>query len=81
MADDRGLQSAENISPLVGRGVIARYSPRLLTTLNRVSALLDTGTLRALNGRAALAGQNARLVAGDWLRARGLIPGGGEVRE
>jgi transcriptional regulator with XRE-family HTH domain len=81
LADDRGLQPAENITPLVGRDAIARYGPRLITTLNKVSALLDTGTLRALNGRAALAGQNPRLVAGDWLREHGLIPGGGEVRE
>ena len=26
------------------------------------------------------AGQDARLVAGSWLRTRGLIPAGGEVR-
>jgi osmoprotectant transport system substrate-binding protein len=81
LADDRGLQPAENITPLVGRGVIARYGPRLLAVLNRVSALLDTGTLRALDARVEIAGQNARLVAGGWLRAQGLIPGGGEVRE
>ena len=56
LADDRGLQPAENITPLVRRDVIARYGPRLLTTLNRVSALLDTGTLRALNARVELAG-------------------------
>ena len=76
LADDRGLQPAENITPLVGRDAIARYGPRLLATLNKVSALLDTGTLRALDARVELAGQNARLVAGSWLRAHGLIPAG-----
>jgi osmoprotectant transport system substrate-binding protein len=80
LADDRGLQPAENITPLVGRDAIARYGPRLLTTLNTVSALLDTGTLRALDERVEIAGQNARLVAGSWLRSRGLIPAGGAVR-
>jgi osmoprotectant transport system substrate-binding protein len=80
LADDRGLQPAENITPLVGRDAIARYGPRLLATLNTVSALLDTGTLRALDARVEIAGQNARLVAGSWLRSRGLIPAGGEVR-
>ncbi len=78
--DDRGLQPAENITPLAGKDAIARYGPRLLTTLNRVSARLDTGTLRALDARVEIAGQNARLVAGSWLRSRGLIPAGGEVR-
>jgi osmoprotectant transport system substrate-binding protein len=78
LADDRGLQPAENITPLVRRNVIARYGPNLLAALNTVSALLDTGTLRALDARVELAGQDPRLVAGRWLRAHGLIrPGGG----
>jgi glycine betaine/choline ABC-type transport system substrate-binding protein len=45
-----------------------------------VSALLDTGTLRALNARVELAGRNPRLVAASWLRAHELIPAGGDVR-
>jgi osmoprotectant transport system substrate-binding protein len=80
LADDRGLQPAENITPLVRRDAIARYGPRLLTTLNRVSALLDTSTLRALDTRVELARHDARLVASGWLRARGLIPARGEAR-
>jgi len=80
LADDRGLQPAENITPLVSRDAIARYGPRLLATLNRVSALLDTSTLRSLDARVEIARQNARLVAGSWLRARGLLPAGGGVR-
>ncbi len=80
LADDRGLQPAENITPLVRRDVIARYGPHLLAVLNRVSALLDTGTLRALDARVELAGQDPRLVADSWLRARGLIPAGGAAR-
>jgi osmoprotectant transport system substrate-binding protein len=80
LADDRGLQPAENITPLVRRDVIARYGPHLVALLNRVSALLDTGTLRALDARVELARQNPRLVAGNWLRAHGLIPAGGDTR-
>ena len=80
LADDRGLQPAENITPLVGRDAIAHYGLRLLTTLNKVSALLDTSTLRALDARVEPARQDARLVAGSWLREHGLIPAGGEVR-
>jgi osmoprotectant transport system substrate-binding protein len=76
LADNRGLQPAENITPLVRRDVIARYGPRLLAVLNGVSARLDTGTLRALDTRVELADQNPRLVASSWLRAHGLIPAG-----
>jgi len=78
LADDRRLQPAENITPLVGRDAIARYGPRLLAVVNRVSALLDTSTLRALDARVELARQDARMVAGSWLRAHGLIRAGGE---
>ena len=78
LADDRGLQPAENITPVVRRDVIARYGPNLLAVLNKVSALLDTSALRALDAQVELAGQDPRLVAGRWLRAHGLIrPGGG----
>ena len=80
LADDRGLQPAENITPLLRRDVIARYGPHLAAVLNKVSALLDTGTLRALDARVELAGHNPRLVASSWLQAHGLIPAGGEVR-
>jgi osmoprotectant transport system substrate-binding protein len=79
LADDRGLQPAENITPVVRRDVIARYGPNLLAALNAVSALLDTGELRALDAQVELAGQDPRLVAGRWLRAHGLIPQGGAV--
>jgi osmoprotectant transport system substrate-binding protein len=78
LADNRGLQPAENITPLVAREAITRYGPRLLTTLNKVSALLDTSTLRALGAQAEIAGRSPRLVARGWLRAHGLIPAGGE---
>jgi osmoprotectant transport system substrate-binding protein len=78
LADDRGLQPAENITPLVRRDVITRYGPDLLATLNTVSALLDTGELRALDAQVELDGQGPRSVARAWLRAHGLIrPGGG----
>jgi osmoprotectant transport system substrate-binding protein len=80
LADTRRLQPAENITPLVRRDVIARYGPRLLTVLDSASALLNTGTLRALDARVELAGQNPRRVADSWLRAHGLIPAGGEMR-
>ena len=74
LADDRELQPAENITPLVRTDAIVRYGPRLLAVLNRVSARLDTSALRALDAQVELAGRSPRLVAGRWLRAHGLIP-------
>ena len=80
LADDRGLQPAENITPLLRRDVIARYGPHLVAVLNRVSALLDTGTLRVLDARVERAGRNPGLVADSWLRAHGLIPAREDAR-
>jgi osmoprotectant transport system substrate-binding protein len=74
LTDDRELQPAENVTPLVRTDAIVRYGPRLLAVLDRVSARLDTGALRALDAQVELAGRSPRLVAGRWLRAHGLIP-------
>ena len=72
LTDDRGLQPAENVVPLVRRDAVARYGPRLLAVLDTVSARLTTGSLRALDARVELRGQDPRPVAGSWLRAQGL---------
>jgi osmoprotectant transport system substrate-binding protein len=80
LADDRSLQPAENITPVVRRDLVARYGPRLLSVLNTVSARLTTGSLRALDVQVELAGHEPRLVARDWLRANGLMQKGGVVR-
>jgi osmoprotectant transport system substrate-binding protein len=80
LADDRSLQPAENITPVVRRDLVARYGTRPLALLNEVSARLTTASLRALNAQVELAGRDPRLVAGDWLRASGLIQKGGVTR-
>ena len=80
LADDRGLQPAENITPLVRRDVVTRYGPRLLAALNAVSARLSTSSLRALDAQAELRGDNPRKVAESWLRAQRLTSTGGAVQ-
>ena len=57
LADDRGLQPAENVVPLVRRDAAARYGPRLLAVPGTVSARLTTGSLRALDARVELRGK------------------------
>jgi len=73
LADDRRLQPAENITPLVSRDVVARYGAGAMAVLNTVSARLDTVSLRALDALVELYGQDPRRVAGRWLRAQGLL--------
>jgi osmoprotectant transport system substrate-binding protein len=79
LQDNRALQPAENITPLIRRSTVERYGPRLLATLNAVSARLTTTTLRDLNERVQRAGLNPRTVAGGWLRAQALITGRQDV--
>jgi osmoprotectant transport system substrate-binding protein len=80
LADDRGLQPAENITPLVSRDVVARYGTGLVAALNDVSARLSTLTLRALDARVEIHGQDPGQVAESWLRAQGLLGKEREVR-
>jgi osmoprotectant transport system substrate-binding protein len=71
LTDDRGLQPAENVVPLVRRDAVARYGPRLLAVLDTVSARLSTVSLRALDAQVELRGDNPGSVAWTWLRAQG----------
>jgi osmoprotectant transport system substrate-binding protein len=79
LTDNRGLQPAENITPVLRRVVAAHYGAGLITLLNSVSRLLTTDSLRRLDAQVELAGHAPRSVAGAWLRAHGLIPEGGAV--
>ena len=79
LADDRGLQPAESIVPLVRRSVAVRYGPRLLAALNTVSARLTTSSLRALDAQVQLRGEDPRLVAENWLRTHRLASMGGAL--
>jgi osmoprotectant transport system substrate-binding protein len=78
LADNRGLQPAENVVPVLREATADRYGPRLLAVLGAVSARLTTAALSALDAAVELHGQAARVVAGRWLRAQGLLrPGEG----
>jgi osmoprotectant transport system substrate-binding protein len=65
LRDDRGLQPAENIVPLVRREVVERWD-HVATIADQVSARLTTEGLRELN-RAMAGGQVAADVAATWL--------------
>jgi osmoprotectant transport system substrate-binding protein len=73
LADDRGLQPAENVTPLVRGDAVARYGAGLVAVLNTVSARLDISSLRALDAQVDVHGRDPAHVAESWLRAQGLI--------
>ena len=71
LADDRALQPAENVTPLVHRDAVKRWGPDFVDVVNRVSAALTTEDLRALNAQVA-AGIPTETVAAGWLRKAGI---------
>jgi osmoprotectant transport system substrate-binding protein len=70
--DDRRLQPAENVTPVVRTDVLQRYGVQMSDLLNRVSAALSTGELRAMNAEVAVDGRSPSSVAEDWLHREGL---------
>jgi osmoprotectant transport system substrate-binding protein len=71
LTDDKSLQPAENVTPLVNRATVRRFGPGFVDVVNRVSAALTTADLRALNAQVA-AGTSTSEAAAGWLRKVGL---------
>ena len=69
LEDDEGLQTAENITPIVNQDV---EDPALVETVNRVSEALDTETMTELNGRVELDQEDPADVAADFIEQAGL---------
>jgi osmoprotectant transport system substrate-binding protein len=67
LADNRGLQPSENVTPLLRREVLSTHGNGVVQTLDAVSALLTTSDLRAMIGR-VVGGSSAREVAASWLQ-------------
>lgn len=72
LRDDRGLQPAENVTPVVRQEVLSRYGTAFTAAVDAVSAQLTTSALRALISRASVGGLPPHLVAAQWLKDRGL---------
>lgn len=71
LADDRGLQPAENITPLVRRDTLSRFGPSVSDIVDTVSARLTTAALRSMNAQVAH-GDDPAQVATRWLDESGL---------
>jgi osmoprotectant transport system substrate-binding protein len=72
LADDKRLQPADNVVPVVRREIVDAYGPSLVRLVNAVSARLTTSDLTSLNRQVA-DGQPAAQVATAWLRAHTII--------
>jgi osmoprotectant transport system substrate-binding protein len=73
LADNRHLQPAENVIPVLRRATAARY-PGLLVTLDATSALLSGSALASLDAQVQLDGRAPDAVAESWLVSQGLVP-------
>jgi osmoprotectant transport system substrate-binding protein len=72
LADNRGLQPAENVVPVLRRAIAGCCGAGLLAALDAVSARLSTVGLAALDADVELGNADPRTVAERWLRAEGL---------
>jgi osmoprotectant transport system substrate-binding protein len=70
LEEDRELQPAENIVPVIREAVLTDEIERLL---DEVSAGLTTEAVTELNKRVDVDGEEPEAVAEDWLREEGLI--------
>lgn len=73
LEDDRGLQPAENVTPVVRVEVIEGHGDRFVGVVDAVSRLITTAELRALNASVALEGASPARVAAVWLAEHGLL--------
>ena len=72
LADNRNLQPAENVVPVLRRAIADRYGAGLLAALNAVSTRLSTPVLAALDTQVELNGLAPGVVAERWLQEQGL---------
>ena len=71
LVDDKHLQPAENVVPVIRKETVERHGRKVVEILDSVSSHLTTDGLRSLNERAASKGASA--VATNWLRSIGVI--------
>jgi osmoprotectant transport system substrate-binding protein len=74
LRDNRRLQPAENIAPVVRAQAMARYGGRLAGAVNAVSAQLTTAELLFLDWRIEVAGNGVPAEARAWLERHGILP-------
>ena len=66
LADDAGLQPAENITPLVHASVIDQFGEGVVDVIDAISARLTTAEVRRLNAAANESGADVATIATQW---------------
>jgi osmoprotectant transport system substrate-binding protein len=74
LADDRHLQPAENVVPVITSRALGRYGKRLAGTVNLVSAQLTSKALLFMDWRVEVAGAGVMAEARAWLERHGVLP-------
>lgn len=72
LGDDKALQPAENVTPLVRAELVDRWGARFVDLIDAVSEHLSTEDLRDLNGKVARGDGDITSVARAWLAEQGL---------
>ncbi len=72
LEDPKGVQPVYAPAPVVRAETLKRH-PKIAPLLAPVFRTLDTGTLQRLNAQIALEGQDAKVVAANYLKSKGLI--------
>jgi len=74
LSDDRHLQPAENVVPVITERAMARYGSRLAGPVNAVSAQLTSQALLFMDWRVEVAGADVMTEARGWLVRHGILP-------
>ncbi len=71
LVDDRRLQPAENVTPLIRREVVERFGEDVVSVIDEVSRHLTTDAVRSLNASASGEAESGdpAAVADTWLRS------------
>ena len=71
--DDKHLQLADNIAPVVRNAVLQKDDGTLKRLLNSISAKLSQAELNGMNKQVAVDKMDGKAVATAWLKKQGLI--------
>ena len=71
--DDKHLQLADNLAPVVRKDLLSKDDGTLTKLLNSVSAKLSQAELNDMNKQVAVDKADSKAVAAAWLKKQGLI--------
>ena len=74
LADDRHLQPAENVVPVIRSSALKRYGKRLSAAVDAVSAQLTSRALLFMDWRVEVAGNGVMAEARGWLERHRFLP-------